>query len=129
MFAFGHGLSYSKFEYSQLKINAHKKAKKGGVLATATVTVSNEGDRDGAEIPQAYIGFPESAGEPPKLLRGFEKVFLKKGKKAKVTFEFTEMDLSTFDPESQQWNVASGDFTVYVGASSRDIRQTGTFTL
>ncbi|KAI7874859.1 hypothetical protein K492DRAFT_137251 [Lichtheimia hyalospora FSU 10163] len=129
LFAFGHGLSYTKFEYSQLKVHAHKKAKKGGVLATATVTVSNEGDRDGAEVPQAYIGFPEDAGEPPKLLRGFDKVFIKKGKKAKVTFEFTEMDLSTYDPESKEWNVASGDFTVYVGASSRDIRQTGTFTL
>lgn len=129
MFPFGHGLSYSKFEYSDLKIKANKKANKDGVLATATVTVSNQGDRDGAEVPQAYIGFPEDAGEPPKLLRGFDKVFIKKGKKAKVTFEFTEIDLSTFDADSQKWNVASGEFTVYVGASSRDIRQTGKFTL
>lgn len=95
-------------------------------MVKASVTVSNVGDVDGAEVVQAYIGFPESAGEPPKLLRGFEKVFIKKGKKSKVSFTFGKTELSIWD---QEWTVPSGEYKLYIGASSRDIRQTATFSL
>lgn len=72
LFPFGHGLSYTKFDYSGLKVKAKKK--KDSVSVTASLSVKNSGKLDGAEVVQAYISFPESAGEPPKLLRGFDKV-------------------------------------------------------
>lgn len=127
LFPFGHGLSYTTFEYSKLKVK--KGSKKDGSLIRATVYVRNTGDVDGAEIPQAYISFPESAGEPPKVLRGFEKVFLKAGKHAKVEFNFGETELSIWDPESEAWTVPSGEYTLHIGASSRDIRQSAKFNL
>ncbi|KAI9318057.1 glycoside hydrolase superfamily [Dichotomocladium elegans] len=127
LFAFGHGLSYTRFGYSRLSVKVNKG--NAEVPVSASVTISNIGRRDGAEVAQAYIGFPKNAGEPPKILRGFEKVFIKRGDKATVTFDFTAIDLSTFDADSQKWVQAKGEFTLYVGASSRDIRQTAKFTL
>ncbi|KAI9274730.1 glycoside hydrolase superfamily [Phascolomyces articulosus] len=127
LFAFGHGLSYSTFEYEKIKVNTHRG--KHDTLATATVFVKNTGDVDGHEVAQAYISFPESAGEPPKILRGFERVFIKAGKQTKVNFEFKEIDLSIWDEASASWTVPEGEFTVHIGASSRDIRQSATFSL
>ncbi|KAI7860847.1 beta-glucosidase [Circinella umbellata] len=126
LFAFGYGLSYSTFEYEKIKINTNRG--KDDILATATAFVKNTGDVDGAEVPQAYISFPESAGEPPKVLRGFERVFIKAGQQTKVTFEFKKMDLSIWTEESG-WTVPEGEYTVHVGSSSRDIHQTATFSL
>ncbi|KAG2220192.1 hypothetical protein INT45_005365 [Circinella minor] len=125
LFAFGHGLSYSTFEYSKLKVKA--KSKKG--IASARIEITNTGEIDGAEVAQAYLEFPKDVGAPPKQLRGFEKVFLKAGKKTKVKFEFTTIDLSYYDEDSESWVLANGEFKVHVGASSRDIRQSATFTL
>lgn len=96
---------------------------------TATLQVQNTGDVDGAEIPQAYISFPESAGEPPKLLRGFDKVDLKAGKKEDVSFEFGKTELSIWDVSQREWVVPSGEYTIHVGASSFDIRTSAAFTL
>ncbi|KAI8141064.1 glycoside hydrolase superfamily [Fennellomyces sp. T-0311] len=132
LFAFGHGLSYSTFEYSDLKIKARKHGRKHhekGTSVTATVTVINTGDIDGAEVAQAYIQFPDGIGAPPKQLRGFEKVHIRAGRKTKVTFKFTDTELSYFDASDETWKVPRGEFTVYVGASSRDIRESASFTL
>lgn len=124
LFPFGYGLSYTNFGYNGLKV------KKSGSTVTVTATIKNTGKVDGAEIPQLYIGFPKSAGEPPKVLRGFEKVFLKAGHSTKVTFELdTAKELSIWNSDARKWNVVKGSFTVYVGASSRDIRLQGTFNL
>jgi beta-glucosidase len=65
-FAFGHGLSYTTFEYSGLSFDAP--------TLTATFQIKNSGSVYGAEVPQLYLGFPADAGEPPKVLRGFRKV-------------------------------------------------------
>ncbi|CEG66924.1 hypothetical protein RMATCC62417_03418 [Rhizopus microsporus] len=127
LFPFGHGLSYTNFTYSGLKVKAKGSGKSSKV--TATVTIKNTGHLDGAEIPQLYLSFPESANEPPKLLRGFEKVFIKSGKKEKVEFDLTSTELSIWDTDSKAWVVPSGKFTVHVGASSRDIRQSADFIL
>ncbi|KAG0759374.1 hypothetical protein G6F57_009117 [Rhizopus arrhizus] len=127
-FPFGHGLSYTNFTYSDLKLKAEKghntKAK-----VTASVAVKNSGSLDGAEVVQAYLSFPESAGEPPKLLRGFEKVLIKKGKKTTVNFTLGSTELRIWDTKSSSWVIPSGQFTLHIGASSRDIRQSGSFTL
>ncbi|KAI8366157.1 glycoside hydrolase superfamily [Blakeslea trispora] len=124
LFPFGHGLSYTTFNYSNLKTNVDKKASS----VKASVTVKNTGGLDGAEVVQAYVSFPEHANEPPKLLRGFEKVFLKKGKKEDVKFELSKTELSIWDTVANKWVVPSGKFTLHVGASSRDIRQSTSFT-
>ncbi|CAO0795663.1 unnamed protein product [Mucor circinelloides] len=127
LFAFGHGLSYTKFDYSKLQVKTKKK--KDTITVTASLSVKNTGKIDGAEVVQAYIEFPESAGEPPKNLRGFEKTMIKAGKKTKVDFEFTKTELSIWDVDANDWVVPSGKFTLHVGASSRDIRQTASFNL
>ncbi|KAG1322147.1 hypothetical protein G6F62_010409 [Rhizopus arrhizus] len=99
------------------------------LIVTASVAVKNSGSLDGAEVVQAYLSFPKSAGEPPKLLRGFEKVLIKKGKKTTVKFTLGSTELSIWDTKSSSWVIPSGQFTLHIGASSRDIRQSGSFTL
>lgn len=115
-FAFGHGLSYASFAYSDLTVTG----------LTISFTVKNTGTVAGAEIPQLYIGFPSSAGEPPKVLRGFEKVMLQAGGEETVTFALDSGMLSVWDVTEHGWAPVSGTFQVYVGASSRDIKLTGT---
>jgi beta-glucosidase len=126
-YEFGYGLSYTTFSYSQLKVKSSGKGDK--VTVSATVTVKNAGKVDGAEVVQAYIQFPDHAGEPPKVLRGFEKVQIKSGKSEKVTIDFTKTELSIWDEKTEQWVIPSGKFTVHIGASSRDIRAQASFSL
>ncbi|KAI9491545.1 glycoside hydrolase superfamily [Zychaea mexicana] len=128
LFEFGYGLSYTNFEYSGLSARVTRK-QGAGAQVIASITLSNTGDRDGAEIPQAYIAFPKSAGEPPKLLRGFQKVFLQAGEQKAIDFEFTEKELSVWDEESEMWKHSEGEFTVHIGASSRDIRASASFII
>ena len=116
-FAFGHGLSFSSYAYSNLQTDA------AGMKVTVDIT--NNGKVAGAEIPQLYLGFPAAAGEPPQLLKGFEKLMLAPGQKATATFELTERDVSVYDVSTHAWRRVSGDFGVFVGASSKDIRLTG----
>jgi beta-glucosidase len=120
MYAFGHGLSYTTFTYSNLSASA------SGTNVTASVTVTNSGSRAGAEVVQLYLGFPSSAGEPPQVLRGFQKVSLAAGASRTVTFSLTSEELSYWNTSSGSWTVPSGTFTINVGSSSRDIRQTTT---
>ena len=127
LFPFGHGLSYTSFTYSGLTVKTVASGKSTKV--SITVTIKNTGHLDGAEIPQLYLSFPESTNEPPKLLRGFEKVFIKAGKEKDVKFELTSTELSIWDTDSKSWVVPSGKFIAHVGASSRDIRQSTDFTL
>ncbi|ORX45884.1 hypothetical protein DM01DRAFT_1294240 [Hesseltinella vesiculosa] len=130
LFAFGHGLSYTNFAYANLVVTKvlDKHPNEGAtsdILVRASVQVSNTGQRDGAEVAQAYIGFPAAANEPPKLLRGFEKVFIERGKAATVDFSFNRRELSVW--ENGNWQITPGTYILYIGASSRDIRQTGSF--
>lgn len=98
-------------------------------VATVSVTIANTGAVKGAEVPQLYVGLPSSAGAPPKQLRGFEKVSLDAGAKSTVKFTLLRRDLSVWDSARQNWVVPTGEFTFYVGSSSRDIRQTGKVTV
>jgi beta-glucosidase len=95
---------------------------------TVTFQVQNTGSYDGSEVAQVYLGFPASAGEPPKVLRGFQRTQISKGQTAYLDISLRKKDVSVWDVVQQEWVVPSGEFTVYVGASSRDIRLTGTFT-
>ena len=108
----GHGLSYTNFSYSNLKVSGR----------TITVDVTNAGKLAGAEIPQAYHGYPKSAGEPPLVLRGFTTLMLQPGAKATATFPLDAQDTSIWDSAQGAWRAIKGTFKVSVGASSRDIR-------
>lgn len=147
-FPFGHGLSYTSFDYSALQTSSH----------SISVKVKNNGTRPGAEVAQLYLGFPPHsgalewsgvrkrmwhnsmslcviachcvAGEPPRVLKGFVKTaVLGAGESKSVHFPLRERDLSIWDVKTHNWAQQSGEFKVYVGASSRDIRATGTFTV
>jgi beta-glucosidase len=120
----GFGLSYTTFLYSSLVVQ-HT----GGDQATVSVRVANTGKRAGAEVAQLYLGFPSAAEEPPKLLRGFEKVALKAGESKVVTMKLDKDTLSAWDTETHGWTVYPGTYSVMVGSSSRDIRLKGAFTV
>lgn len=95
----------------------------------AQIRVKNDGGIDGAEVVQLYLSFPNHVGEPPKVLRGFEKVFIKSGRQSTVQFELGKTELSIWDIVSQSWVIPQGEFRIHIGASSRDIRQTFAFVL
>jgi beta-glucosidase len=111
LFPFGHGLSYTQFEYSNLAV------KRGADGADVTFTLRNTGSRKGAEVPQVYVG--------PKSLAGFQRVELEPGKSASVTIRVDARGLSYWSTDKHDWVVLSGSRPVYVGASSRDIRLQG----
>jgi len=118
-FAFGHGLTFTTFSYSNLKASSN----------VVTFTVKNTGSRAGEEVAQLYLGFPSSAGEPPKQLKGFKRLALAQGESADVVLALNDRSLSIWDVDSHTWKVQQGSFTAMVGTSSRDIRLTSTFTV
>ena len=127
-FAFGHGLSYSTFEYSAAKVS--KTAMKANGSVKVSVDVKNTGAYDGAEIVQLYIADPvASVDRPSKELKGFEKVWLKAGEKKTVTFEVTADALSFYDMETSGWKAEAGEFQALLGSSSVDIRTSVSFEL
>lgn len=140
-YEFGFGLSYTTFGYSDLSLSSISTSAgsstliPGGasnlydIVATISATVTNTGDVTGAEVAQLYIGLPSSApASPPKQLRGFNKLSLAPGASGTVTFKLRRKDLSYWDVRSQKWVLPTGAFNIYVGASSRDIRLTGTIS-
>lgn len=128
LFPFGFGLSYTRFEYANLKLSATEIAA-GGSLEVS-VDVRNVGTRAGKEIVQLYVRDPESRlVRPPKELKGFRKVALEPGETKTVTFTLTEKELAYYDPALKRWVAEAGVFEVLVGSSSRDIRASGKFTL
>eukprot|EP00052_Salpingoeca_macrocollata_P030898 m.321336 g.321336 ORF g.321336 m.321336 type:complete len:671 (+) comp25271_c0_seq1:62-2074(+) len=123
-YPFGFGLSYTTFVFHNLSIAVQQDQ---SVLITATI--QNTGQRTGKEVAQVYVDFPASAAEPPGQLKGFEKVQLAPGATAPLTFTIPSHDLSVWSVEQHAWQLARGNFTVRLGASSRDHRLVGTFTL
>ena len=127
-FPFGHGLSYTTFEYSNAK--AAKPSMTAAGTLKVSVDVENTGSVDGAEVVQLYIADPEaSVDRPAKELKGFEKVFLKAGEKKTVTFEIDAEDLSYFDAEKHEWVAEPGEFQALLGSSSGDIQTMVNFML
>lgn len=110
-FPFGFGLSYTTFDFSNLAINGR----------TVTATVSNNGGRGGWAVPQLYVGLPSSydINQPPKQLKGFQKIWLDAGQSKVVTFMLNDRALSYWD--GTRWSVASGCKGVFLGSSSRDL--------
>ncbi|KAJ7720754.1 beta-glucosidase [Mycena maculata] len=98
-------------------------------VLTVSFRVQNTGKLAGNEVSQLYLGFPAAAASPPKVLRGFARTLLGAGQGSEVTIELRQKDVSVWDVVSQEWAVAEGTFTVYVGSSSRAIHLQGTFEL
>ncbi|MCM1521796.1 MAG: glycoside hydrolase family 3 C-terminal domain-containing protein [Muribaculaceae bacterium] len=126
LFPFGHGLSYTSFEYSNPSIDSKEITEDGTI--TLTVPVTNTGKVEGMETVQLYIGDDKaSVLRPLKELKGFRKISLKPGETAVVTFTITPKDLKFFDDKSHSWKAEPGSFKAYIGSSSGDIRATMPF--
>lgn len=121
LYPFGYGLSYTTFDYSDIHLSSTEMSA-GGEL-TATVTVTNTGSRDGAEVVQLYIrDLVGSVTRPVKELKGFEKIFLKAGESHKVSFSITP-ELLKFYNYDLQFVCEPGDFDVMIGGNSRDVKK------
>ena len=127
LFAFGHGLSYTTFEYAGLALSADEVATDGTVEVSCTVC--NAGPLAGAEVVQLYLGDPvASVARPERWLSGFARVALRPGETARITFR-VHADRTSFTGQDLTRTVEPGNITVYVGGSSHDLPLTGTFTL
>lgn len=143
-YEFGFGLTYTTFEYADLKLSVTARGAnastfppptpvtQGGseslwdILAIIYVDVKNTGAVAASEVPQLYVGIPNA---PAKQLRGFEKVPLQPEESKTASFSLTRRDLSIWDVVQQSWVLQEGEYKIYVGASSRDVRLTGSFVL
>ncbi len=121
LFAFGHGLSYTTFEYGNLRADRRTLHDNGALRISVDIT--NTGDRAGQEVVQLYIGDETSTlPRPVKELKGFRKILLDSGETGTVTFAVTPEQLACYDDSEQAWVVEPGVFTASIGASSQDIR-------
>lgn len=128
LFSFGHGLSYTTFEYGKVRADKTQMAQDGKI--TFTVSIKNTGKREGAEVAQLYISdLKSSVPRPVKELKGFEKINLKPGEQKEVSFTIDKSALSFFDAATHQWVAEPGEFEALVGASSSDIKTKVKFTL
>jgi beta-glucosidase len=127
LFPFGHGLSYTTFEYSGITVA--RPEKKGGNVKVS-VNVKNTGSREGKEVVQLYVSDKASSlPRPPKELKDFKKINLKPGEQKTVVFELNQRAFSFYDPARKLWVAEPGEFEMLIGSSSRDIRQKALFTM
>jgi beta-glucosidase len=114
LFPFGYGLSYTTYSYSNLKVTPGKNPR-------VTFTVTNTGNRAGAEVAQVYASLPAAAAEPPKRLVGWSKVKLNGGESKEVTVEVDPKYLSIFNVERNGWQLLPGEYGFMVGGSSQSL--------
>lgn len=124
LFAFGHGLSYTTFEYSGLKLS--KPVIKNGETITVTVSVKNVGNVNSDEVVQLYVAFPNSKiSRPARALKGFKRVHVPAGQTVAVTLQLKAEDLKYWNAEKKTFTLESGDVELLIGAASDDIRVQG----
>jgi len=128
LFPFGFGISYTRFEYANLKVEPLGKG--GNAIVKVSFDVKNAGSREGAEIAQLYVSDAHaSVPRPPKELKGFAKISLRPGESKSVTLTLNRRAFSFFDVKKRDWNAEPGDFGILVGSSSAEIRLRGNFKL
>ncbi|WP_160683338.1 glycoside hydrolase family 3 C-terminal domain-containing protein [Clostridium sp. C2-6-12] len=121
LFCFGHGLSYTSFQYEALEVSAKESAEEVDVNLKFKVT--NTGDKPGAETAQIYVRDIEASVERPKLeLKGFDKVYLEVGETKEIEIKLNKKSLAFYGVEDKKWIVEPGVFEILVGSSSKDIR-------
>lgn len=122
VYPFGYGLSYTTFDYSNL--NTDKETYDQADTIQATFTLTNTGDREGAEVAQLYVSDPVcSVMRPVKELKGFKKVFLKPGESRRITLDIPVSSLAFYSEAQSQFVVEPGEFILQLGASASDIKQ------
>jgi beta-glucosidase len=114
LYAFGHGLSYTRFEYGDLEVE-------GGDNIVATFTVTNTGDRAGADVPQLYL--TEAASDRRMRLLGFERVELQPGQSRSLTLTAEPRLLARYDGDAGQWRIAGGAYEIALGRAADDLVQ------
>lgn len=120
LYPFGHGLSYTRFDYKDLKITSH------GI----SFILHNIGERDGAEIVQLYVSLPHAkVFRPKKELKGFQKVFLKAGEEKNIEIKFDDKSFRYWNVKTNKWEIEKGTYHILVGASVTDIRLQGTLEM
>ncbi|MGV0737708.1 beta-glucosidase [Mycobacterium syngnathidarum] len=123
-FPFGHGLSYTRFEYSDLAVSTVDAG------LSVRLTVTNTGTRSGREVVQVYVGLPgSSVGRPVRWLAGFGAVTLEPAEQRAVEISISRDDLAYWSTDAGRWVVETGEYAVWVGASSRDLRLTAAVTV
>ena len=123
LFPFGYGLSYTTFSYGEVLLN--KKSLLPGDKLTATVSVSNTGNFDGEETVQLYIrDMVGSVTQPVKKLKGYQKIFLRKGESKNVVFTLSVEDLKFYNSNLKEV-YEPGNFKVFIGSNSRDVKEAG----
>ena len=120
LFPFGHGLSYTSFDFSDLRLSRDRITDQESL--TATVRVTNTGKRAGKTVVQLYVGDCESSVfRPVRELKGFEKIFLEPGESKDVSFTLDKRSFAYWNTKIHDWHVESGEFRIEIGHSSRDI--------
>jgi beta-glucosidase len=120
-FPFGYGLSYTSFSYGEIRLSTN--AFKQGQVLTASVTLTNTGTRDGKETVQLYLRqLTGSVVRPVKELKGFQQIVLKQGESKKISFDITA-DMLKFYNDQLRYGAEPGDFTLYIGGNSKDLKQ------
>lgn len=116
-FPFGHGLSYTRFAFRDLRVRHARRS------AVVSIRVRNVGGRSGIAVPQLYLGLPDGPGhaQPPRQLKGFESVALRPGRGKRVRFRLGARDLSYWSTRRNRWLVAPGCYAIEVGRSSREL--------
>jgi beta-glucosidase len=126
-YPFGHGLSYTSFDYHDLAVDVTGSHADGDLAVAVSCSVTNTGHLPGREVVQLYVvDFEAQVARPPRELRGFTKLELAPEETATATFRLGSRDLSWWSLQARDWVLEAGDFGFEVGASSRDIRLSAT---
>jgi beta-glucosidase len=125
LFPFGYGLSYTNFSFSNLHVGGFN----SNGQATVTATVTNTGSVAGADVAQMYVGDPAASQDPPKQLKGFQRVTLNPGQSATVSFPLTIHDLAAWSSSANGWEAQAGTYSIAVGDSSVNLPLTGSTSL
>ena len=128
LFPFGHGLSYTEFEYTGLKLSTHSLSSDDTL--TVEMTLTNTGAVAGAEVVQFYVADLQAGSDrPPQSLKGFQKISMGAGESIELRIEMPASELAIYCTESNQWRLRSGEYSACLGSSSRDIRQQQRFSV
>jgi beta-glucosidase len=118
LFPFGYGLSYTTFRFSHIQVPGQIEPDQQVVVA---LDITNTGSRSGADVVQVYVADPPSAGEPPRQLRGFQKVNLQPHQTRQITIKIAQRAFSIWDTSAKYWKIVPGQYEILAGDSSRDL--------